>query len=221
MLLDQAVQRRLLRTVTLVVDQVAIRRPLGLPADGLHARLPSLRRRTASSSAPRRSRLPGLTRIPAVCWRQFRLQLRVRSPVRRQQADCRHRRLMAGTSSSRTGQEADIDRQNHLAGVIKVCMPIGRRRELGRPASVLLAIDRTAALGIRFQFAPRFPRRHPPRYQGSAQWIQVWNGPGVAARRGGSSSAGRSALPSFSASNACRSLPDQVQAPRPLSLIHI
>jgi hypothetical protein len=114
-LLDQAVQRRLLRTVTLVVDQVAIRRPLGLPADGLHARLPSLRRRTASSSAPRRSRLPGLTRIPAVCWRQFRLQLRVRSPVRRQQADCRHRRLMAVSVSRFARVEcAGQDRQRSL-----------------------------------------------------------------------------------------------------------
>jgi len=41
-LLHQAVQRGLLRAVTLVVDRGAIRRPLGLPADGLHARLPRL-----------------------------------------------------------------------------------------------------------------------------------------------------------------------------------
>ncbi len=40
MLLHQAVQRGLLRAVALVVDRGAIRRPLGLPADGLHARLP-------------------------------------------------------------------------------------------------------------------------------------------------------------------------------------
>ena len=39
-LLHQAVQRGLLRAVALVVDRGAIRRPLGLPADGLHARLP-------------------------------------------------------------------------------------------------------------------------------------------------------------------------------------
>jgi len=40
MLLHQAVQRGLLRPVALVVDRGATRRPLGLPADGLHARLP-------------------------------------------------------------------------------------------------------------------------------------------------------------------------------------
>ena len=39
-LLHQAVQRGLLRAVTLVVDRGAIRRPLGLPANGLHAWLP-------------------------------------------------------------------------------------------------------------------------------------------------------------------------------------
>lgn len=39
-LLHQAVQRGLLRAVALVMDPGAIRRPLGLPADGLHARLP-------------------------------------------------------------------------------------------------------------------------------------------------------------------------------------
>ncbi len=39
-LLHQAVQRGLFRAVALVVDRGAIRRPLGLPADGLHARLP-------------------------------------------------------------------------------------------------------------------------------------------------------------------------------------
>ena len=41
-LLYQAVQRGLFRAVALVVDWGAIRRPLGLPADGLHARLPKL-----------------------------------------------------------------------------------------------------------------------------------------------------------------------------------
>ena len=42
-LLNQAVQRGLFRAVALVVvDWSAIRRPLGLPADGLHAGLPSL-----------------------------------------------------------------------------------------------------------------------------------------------------------------------------------
>jgi hypothetical protein len=42
-LLHQAVQRGLLRTVALVVNRRAIGRPLtrtGLPADGLHSRLP-------------------------------------------------------------------------------------------------------------------------------------------------------------------------------------
>jgi hypothetical protein len=39
-LLHQAVQRGLLRAVALVVNRGAIGRPLGLPADGLHARLP-------------------------------------------------------------------------------------------------------------------------------------------------------------------------------------
>jgi hypothetical protein len=42
LLLHQAVQRGLLRAVALVVDRGAIRRPLGLPANGLHARLPRL-----------------------------------------------------------------------------------------------------------------------------------------------------------------------------------
>jgi hypothetical protein len=41
-LLHQAVQRGLLRSVTLVVDRGAIQRPLGLPAKGLLARLPRL-----------------------------------------------------------------------------------------------------------------------------------------------------------------------------------
>ena len=41
-LLHQAVQCGLLRAVTLVVDWRAIRRPLGMPANGLHARLPRL-----------------------------------------------------------------------------------------------------------------------------------------------------------------------------------
>ena len=39
-LLHKAVQRGLLRAVALAVDRSAIRRPLGLPADGLHTRLP-------------------------------------------------------------------------------------------------------------------------------------------------------------------------------------
>jgi hypothetical protein len=39
-LLNQAVQRGLLRSVALVVERGAIGRPLGLPAYGLHARLP-------------------------------------------------------------------------------------------------------------------------------------------------------------------------------------
>ena len=38
--LHQAVQRGLLRAMALVVQRGAIRRPLGLLADGLHARLP-------------------------------------------------------------------------------------------------------------------------------------------------------------------------------------
>ena len=39
-LLNQAVQHGLLGAVALVVDRGAIRRPLGLPADGLHAKPP-------------------------------------------------------------------------------------------------------------------------------------------------------------------------------------
>ena len=41
-LLHQAVQRGLLRAAALVVDRGAVRRPLGLPANGLHTRLPRL-----------------------------------------------------------------------------------------------------------------------------------------------------------------------------------
>ena len=40
-LLNQAVQRGLLGAVALVMNRGAIRRPLGLPANGLHARLPT------------------------------------------------------------------------------------------------------------------------------------------------------------------------------------
>lgn len=40
-LLRKAVLRGLFRAVAFVVDRGAIRRPLGLPADGLHARLPN------------------------------------------------------------------------------------------------------------------------------------------------------------------------------------
>ena len=50
-LLHQAVQRGLLGAVKLVVDLGAIRRPLGLPADGLHEGLPKWRARTVSSRA--------------------------------------------------------------------------------------------------------------------------------------------------------------------------
>ena len=39
-LLHQAVQRGLFRAVAFVVDRSAIRRPLGLPASGLHKGLP-------------------------------------------------------------------------------------------------------------------------------------------------------------------------------------
>jgi hypothetical protein len=39
-LLHKAVQRGVCRAVAFVVDWGDIRRPLGLPADGLHARLP-------------------------------------------------------------------------------------------------------------------------------------------------------------------------------------
>ena len=39
-LLHQAVQRGLFRAVALVVNRGTLRRPLGLPANGLHARLP-------------------------------------------------------------------------------------------------------------------------------------------------------------------------------------
>ena len=40
LLLHQTIQRGLLRAVALVVDRGAIRRPLGLAASSLHARLP-------------------------------------------------------------------------------------------------------------------------------------------------------------------------------------
>jgi len=55
-LLHQAVQRGLFRAVALVVDRGAIRRPLGLPANGLHARLPKWRARTVSSRVVRLNR---------------------------------------------------------------------------------------------------------------------------------------------------------------------
>jgi hypothetical protein len=70
-------------------------------------------------------------------------------------------------------------------------------------------------IGDQISVCSEISRRHPPRCQGSAQWTQVWNGRGATAPRGGSSCAGRSASPSFSASNACRNLPGQVQAPQP------
>jgi hypothetical protein len=40
-LLNQAVWRALLEAVTFVVERGTIRRPLGLPADALHARRPT------------------------------------------------------------------------------------------------------------------------------------------------------------------------------------
>ena len=52
-LLDQAVQRGLFWAVALVVDRRAIRRPLGLPANGLHARPQRLRLRSVSCAACR------------------------------------------------------------------------------------------------------------------------------------------------------------------------
>jgi hypothetical protein len=54
-LLHKAVQRGLLGAVALVVDRGAIRRPVGLPTDGLHALLMSkLWCFTVSSQAARR-----------------------------------------------------------------------------------------------------------------------------------------------------------------------
>jgi len=50
---NQAVQPGLRGAVALAVNSCAIRRPLVLPADGLHARPPKLGTRTASSRAPR------------------------------------------------------------------------------------------------------------------------------------------------------------------------
>jgi hypothetical protein len=41
-MLQQAVQRGLPRSVALVVDRGVVRHPLGLPANGLHAKLPRL-----------------------------------------------------------------------------------------------------------------------------------------------------------------------------------
>lgn len=52
-LLHHAVQYGLLGAVALVVNRCAIRRPIGLPADGLRAMLPRLGPRTVSRSAPR------------------------------------------------------------------------------------------------------------------------------------------------------------------------
>ena len=79
---------------------------------------------------------------------------------------------MAGSVSTPDCQEADIDRLRRLIGNFKVCTPSRRRRGIGRPVSVLLAIDRTAPLGIRFQSAPGFPRRRPP-----ATWASCSDAP--------------------------------------------
>jgi len=76
---------------------------------------------------------------------------------------------VAGSVSTPERQEADINRQRRLIGDFKVCAQSRLRRGLGRPGGVLLVTDRTAALGIKFQSAPRFPRRRPPRCQGSAR----------------------------------------------------
>jgi len=57
MLLHQAVQRSLFGAVAFIVERGAIRCPLGLPADGLRARLPSLEPRTVSGRAPCLNRL--------------------------------------------------------------------------------------------------------------------------------------------------------------------
>ena len=61
-LLDQAVQRGLFRAMPLVVQRGAVRRPLGLLADGLHARLPCWLARTVSS--PVRCRNRPIGRLP-------------------------------------------------------------------------------------------------------------------------------------------------------------
>src|SRR3954452_2501081 len=55
-LLHQAGQRGLLGTVALVLDRGAIRRPLWLPADGLHVGLPRWWARTVSIRALRLNR---------------------------------------------------------------------------------------------------------------------------------------------------------------------
>ena len=83
-----------------------------------------------------------------------------------------------GSVSTPDCQEADIDRQRRLIGNFKVCTPIRPRPGLGPPASVLLATDRTAAPGIKFQSAPRFPRRRPP-----ATWASCSDAPAAVARR--------------------------------------
>jgi hypothetical protein len=51
-LLNPSAQRGLLRAVALFVERSAIRRPLGLPDDGLHARLPKWRASTVANRAP-------------------------------------------------------------------------------------------------------------------------------------------------------------------------
>ena len=87
--------------MAIVFDRVAIRRPLGLPAIGLHARLPRLCPRTVSSRAPRRNRPHGRLpvgacfRWPIFRWVKLGHRLHVNGHVRCKQAACRHRQLMA------------------------------------------------------------------------------------------------------------------------------
>lgn len=69
MLLHQALKRGLLRPVALVMNRGAIRRPLGLPADGLHAKLPKWGAGTGSSCALRLDRLYAAYRcVPSAAW---------------------------------------------------------------------------------------------------------------------------------------------------------
>ena len=119
--------------MTLVVDRGTVRRPMGLPADGLHARRPSLRPRTVASRATHRHRHHGRLAVAAYFWRpsfwclQGGHRPHWHGQVRCQEAACRHRFCHHRRHRLRGPHRLRRDRRRHQAVGAAVRRGRGRR----------------------------------------------------------------------------------------------
>ena len=104
-LLHQVVQRGQLRAVALVVDRGAIRRPLGLPTDGLHARLPRGSARRVSCRAPRLNRSEYDLPVSAHCRKNSFAGVGTGSSDRLWAASSRPRMSGQGVTGRQEGQQ--------------------------------------------------------------------------------------------------------------------